>query len=68
MALLYNKNLNRDIDEEIVIDLNKKNKLYCKIFTLDSFIDEETTIITLRKYLDFLKNKNFNKITLKKHE
>jgi hypothetical protein len=68
ITLLCEKNLNRDVDEEIVIDLNRRNKLYCKIFTLDNFIDEETTIITLEKYLDFLKNKNFNKITLKKYE
>jgi hypothetical protein len=61
---LYERNLNRNIENEIEIPVGKKGKLLCKIFDIDKFIDEETTLTTLNEYISFLSRKGFDKIKL----
>jgi hypothetical protein len=66
---LYNKNLNRDIENEIIIPLNKSEKsgkIYCKMFEISNFLDEETTIQSLDNFNDFLKSNDFDKIKILK--
>jgi hypothetical protein len=64
---LYNKNLNKNIKREGVINLNSKIKIFYKIFGIENFIDENITIETLTKYIKFLNDNDFKKIKLIKN-
>jgi len=66
IQMLYDKSINKSLINEGVIEKKNKGKIIYKIFEINNFIDEKTTIQSLKEYVNFLKNNNFDKILYKK--
>ena len=66
IQILYEKNLNKNIENDGVLDKGKRGKIWYKMFEISKFIDEETTLKTLDEFIGFLSFNDFNKIKIVK--
>ena len=63
IQILLDKNPNKSIKNEDVLEKGN-GKIWYKIFEINKFIDEETTLKTLNEFIGFLNDKEFDKIRI----
>jgi len=64
IQFLYDKNLSSNIKNEDVLDWKNKEKILYKIFDINKFIDEDSTLKTLKELISFLTSNGFDKIKI----